>query len=272
MAMQSRKDQTSFKSDMGRQLLFGVGSFFKRMDFYALLGTFVAMLAVILPLIPETNLYSFFSFKNVFELIFYVVGLTFTFVILSVGFYVIGMLLTSWGRSVKIDVAFNEYIQDNHEPQHISLIIRNNQIDDLTDCRATLLVAEQLNFDRYNPSRDILQIVNPNDSLMSWGGGSQTEYVTIPGEGGRKVLNIACHKGNGRVSFLFHDWESEPQWEGIEYHVIVKLDGRLNGNPFRTITYDGCFKTEFAENATRCGYEFRRISIKGTKRNDWQET
>lgn len=216
----------------------------------------MTMLGVILPLIPETNLYSFFSFKNIFELVIYVAFLVFVFIFIITMFHVIGNQLILWGRNIKINVEIKEYIQDNHKPEHISLIIKNNELDDLTDCRATLLIAEELTAP--NLTRDILQIINPNDSLMSWGGGSEKESVYIPGEKGRRVLNIARHSSNGQFSFLFYSWTSESQTANLKYHVVIKITGKLNENPFRPIIYDGYFRTITNPNATRVGFEFGR--------------
>lgn len=93
---------------------------------------------------------------------------------------------------------------------------------------------------------------------MSWGGGSETENVYIPGEGGRRILNIARHESKGQFSFLFHDWTSVSQTANLKYHVVIKISGKLNENPFRPIIYDGYFRTITKSNATRVSFEFGR--------------
>jgi len=226
---------------MIRDFLVETGNFFKRFDFYALMGTLLAILGIVLPLIPSNNLYSFFSFSDENQILLYIGRILLIFLGVVIFFQVLGNVMISLGRNIKVNTEVIEYLQTNSNPQYFSIKIMNHERKDLTDCRATLILVEQF----YNPTTilDILENINPNSSLMSWGGGSKNEYVTIPGEGGRKVLNIAYHESVGHLIFPFHEWTSKPQLANVKYHVIIKIEGRLDGEPFKTIRYDGYFRS-----------------------------
>jgi hypothetical protein len=224
---------------MARYFLIETGNFFKRFDFYALMGTLLAILGIVLPLIPSNNLYAFFSFSDERQLLLYISRILLIFLIVVISFQILGNVMIYWGRNIKVNAEIIEYLQTHSNPQYFSIKILNHERKDLTDCKATLILAEQF----YNPTSvlDILEDINPNSSLMSWGGGSHSEYVTVPGESGQKVLNIAYHESAGHIIFPFYEWTSKPQLANVKYHVIIKINGRLDGEPFRAIKYEGYF-------------------------------
>ena len=221
--------------------LIETGKFIKRMEFYALIGTVTSVLGIILPLIPGENLNAFFRFNSVFELVRYVALIISFLFVLVIASQIIGSTLVYWGRNLKLKVDISEYLQIDSTDPHFSLKVTNREKEDLTDCMATLEAAEQY----YTPTvqLDILESVNPNKSAMSWGGGSKSDYVTIPGDKGGKVLNIAHSVNAGQLIFLFHDWQSKPQLANVKYRVSIKINGKIDGESFRAIRYRGCFRT-----------------------------
>lgn len=48
-------------------------------------------------------------------------------------------------------------------------------------------------------------------------------------------------EGAGRLIFPFYEWTSKPQLANVKYHVIIKINGRLDGEPFKAIKYEGYF-------------------------------
>ncbi len=227
---------------MIRDFLIETGNFFKRFDFYALMGTLLTILGIVLPLIPSNNLYTFFSFSDEKQLLLYISKILLIFLVVVIFFQVLGNIMISLGRNIKVNAEIVEYLQTHSTPQYFSIKIVNRERKDLTDCKATLILAEQF----YTPTTllDILEDINPNSSLMSWGGGSKSEFVTIPGESGQKVLNIAYHENAGRLIFPFYEWTSKPQLANVRYHVIIKINGRLDGEPFKAIKYAGYFMSK----------------------------
>lgn len=89
----------------------------------------------------------------------------------------------------------------------------------------------------------ILEIVNPNNKFLSWGGGSDTERVTIPKSDGKnhgvKILNIANCAGSD-VVFLFH--RHQHRYHGGNYRAKIKIDGQVGETKIKTITTEFCFK------------------------------
>lgn len=224
---------------MLRKLLIGIGTFLKRTDYYVLTGTFLTLLGVVLPLIPSKNLYTFFAFEDTWGLVSYIGIILTIFIVVVIGSQILGILTIYWGRSIAINANILPYIQTNSHPQHISLKIENHEKEDLIDCRASMTLAEQV----VDHSTDILSYINPNDLLMSWGGGSKTEYVTIPGDDGSKVLNIAyVDPKDGELVFLFFGWESHPLKANLNYHISIKIDGKLDDERFKPLKYDGCIR------------------------------
>jgi len=130
-------------------------------------------------------------------------------------------------------ITMEEKIQGT-EP-YASLVVRNDEAVDLISCFGTLKKLEHY----YNPSTilPILDEINPNKNLLSWGGGSPSEYVSIPRNSGEKVLNLAKVIG-GRLSFIFYGQESHQHSPGI-YHIVVEMNGLIEDTPIQPIIYDG---------------------------------
>lgn len=140
----------------------------------------------------------------------------------------------------KVNLTFEEYIQNTSAVPYLSYKVLNHELFDIEKCYVTLLELENL----YTPTvtLPILETVNPNNKFLSWGGGSNTEHVTIPRSDGihpgTKVLNIA--KGAGDVVFLFHGHESN--YHGSNFRAKIKIDGEVDGIPIQSIGVEFCFK------------------------------
>lgn len=226
---------------MARKFLIGTGKFIKRIEFNAFMILVIGILGLIFPNIPQQNLNDFFQFNSAWELIkcvAIVVALIFGIILF---FQIIGNLLISWGKNISSNIEIVEYIQKNSNPLYVSLEIVNFENSDLTECYGTLVEIEQ--FYSIETKINIHDEVNPNRRLLSWGAGSDTEYVKIPRNHGRKVLNIATMTENGGFIFWFHDWRSERKSVG-KYHVVIEINGKIDDIPIRAIRYDGCFRSE----------------------------
>jgi len=150
---------------------------------------------------------------------------------------------------VKAHIVFEEFPQNMGTLPYLSLKLYNHEQNEIEKCYGTLLELENL----YTPTVTIpiLEIVNPNNKFLSWGGGSPSEQVTIPrGDGvhpGVKVLNIA--KGGADVVFLFHGHESN--YHGMNFRAKIKIDGEINGNQIESIVAEFCFKYGINTYSTR---------------------
>lgn len=226
---------------MLRIIFIETGKFIRRMEFSAVMGVITSILGLILPTVPGNNINAFFGFKSAFELFLYVAGIVLLILFVVVMSQVAGIVLIQWGKNLKPKADILEYIQDSSSPRHISLRIINHEKDDLTECRARLIFIEQ----HYNPTTTIplLDEVNPNALLMSWGGGSKGQPIIIPGNDGERVLNIGHEGMGGRLVFLFDDWKSDPQLANVKYRVKIKIDGKINGESFKALEYEGCFRS-----------------------------
>lgn len=199
------------------------------------------VLGTVLPYISPEDLKAYFHFESAKALGIYVGWILGAIVLTVLLSQAIGHALISWGRSIKVKVSSVEYLQEG-DKVYFSLRIFNDEKEDLTDCTATLIIAEQY----YNStsSRNILDIINPNASVMSWGISSSDGTVTIPGDHGQRVLNIAYHHSAGRLVFPFQNWTSNPQEANVIYHVKIKIRGKINGEYAYIAPYDGFFRTE----------------------------
>ena len=145
------------------------------------------------------------------------------------------------GHQKKVNLRLEEFPQNMGFVPHLSLKIYNHELFDIESCYGTLLELEHL----YTPTvtLPILETVNPNNKSLSWGGGSETEYVTIPRSDGKnpgvKILNIANCMGND-VVFLFHGHEHK--YHGGNYRAKIKIDGKVGDTPIKAVTKEFCFK------------------------------
>lgn len=205
------------------------------------MGLLISIMGIILPNIPQESLSAFFHFNTAWELVEYVGVVVITILGVVVTFQVLGILLILWGQIFRANVEIVEYIQSNTDSPYVSLEIINHEKSDLTECYGTLVLIENY----YTPETklNIFDEVNPNRKLLSWGGGSTTEYVAIPRNHGRKILNIAKLTDNGGFVFLFHGWQSGQKSVG-KYHVVVDINGKIDNVPIRTVRYVGCFRSE----------------------------
>lgn len=224
-----------------RQILIGTGKFIKGIGFNVLMTLIIGILGVILPNIPQENLTAFFNFDSASELFIYigiVIGIILSAVIIL---QLVGFLLVSWGRNIGSNIEVVEYIQRDSNSPYVSLEIVNHEKFDLVECYGTLMEVE--NYYTLKTKINILDEVNPNRKLLSWGGGSPTESITIPRNHGRKILNIATLTSNGGFVFLFHGWQSGQKSVG-KYRVVVEINGKIDEVPIKPIKYIGCFKSE----------------------------
>lgn len=144
-------------------------------------------------------------------------------------------------KEVDANIEIQEFPQDESE-KYLSLKIINHESDvDLLQCYGTLISLERVSPD-FAPSLE--DVFNPNNILLSWGGGSTNEYVTIHKDKGAKTLNIAKAEGDDAV-LLFHGWESKIKVEGI-YRITIKIDGYFGdlSKSFKSVTYGGYFEFE----------------------------
>lgn len=141
----------------------------------------------------------------------------------------------------KARLVLEEFPQNTGFVPHLSLKICNHELFDIEHCYGTLLELENL----YKPTVTIpiLETVNPNNKFLSWGGGSETEQVTIPRSDGKspgvKILNIANCMGND-VVFLFHGHEHK--YHGGNFRAKIRIDGKVGDTPIKTVTTEFCFK------------------------------
>lgn len=225
-----------------RYLLLSTGKFLQRMEFFSSLSALVGILGVVLPLIPSENRNAYFTFNELGDLLIYILGILGILIAFIIIFQVTGLALVQWGRGLAIKVEIHKYIQpEDFTHRYVSLKILNNENEDLTDCIVVTEVAER--FYNKNDVTDILTNINPNHLSLTWGGGSKGNVIS-PGNDGIRVLNIGRAEGaKGKFVFIFNNgYEALEDFANAKYHLVIKLNGKLNGEPFKTIRYETCFR------------------------------
>ncbi len=145
------------------------------------------------------------------------------------------------GDIVKVNLNIEEFPQNNSPVPHLSFKLINHENVDIENCYGTLLGL----WHNYTPNQilDINEDVNPNNKSLSWGGGSDTERITLPRSDGVnhgvRVLNICKSAANG-VMFLFHGHEHNYPQGGI-FRAKIKIDGQVGGTPIQSIGAEFCF-------------------------------
>ena len=156
------------------------------------------------------------------------------------GFY--GKTKKYLGDRKKIKIKFQGFPQNENPVPYLSFKIINLEKFDLENCYATLLELKHF----YNPTTtfDVLERVNRNNKFLCWGGGSQSEQITIPRSDGKnpgnKVLNIA-KGGNNGIVFLFYGHDHNYQMAG-SFRAKIKIDGLVDDTPIESISAEFCFK------------------------------
>jgi hypothetical protein len=224
-----------------KQIIIGTGKIIKRVEFSTIFAVIIGVLGLIIPNLSKGDISAYFHFNSAEGIFLYVIIILVIIFAAVLIIQIVGNVLIIIGKNIKSNVELIEYIQKHNLPKYVSLEVLNHENTDLLKCYGTLITLE-LYYSKQTKI-NLLDEVNPNRRLMSWGAGSESEYVIIPRNNGRKILNIASLTGNGGFIFHFHNWQSSPNMVG-RYHIIIEVNGLIDDIPIKPIIYDGDFMSE----------------------------